>query len=143
MQPFIDLCAKNPAFAISAMIFGGGIVLFVQAMFIIAIQCHRNYENSGKFFSAIFAGMRGEIIKPEPERFITAIRAKENEGADYFVKTNRGKFPITVSHDPSKVMINPWCLQITRGNSRSAIVYYREGLNDYAAIEEAVKKILR
>ena len=142
MQPFIDLCAKNPAIAISAMILGGGIVLFIQAMIIIAGQCKKNYENSGKFFSAIFAGMRGEIIKPEPERFISAIRAKEDEGADFFVKTNKGKFPITVSHDPSKVMINPWCLPVIRGNGRSAIVYYREGLNDYAAIEEAVKKIL-
>jgi hypothetical protein len=142
MQPFINLCTKNPAFAISAMILGGGIVLFIQAMIIIAKQCKYNVKASGHLLSGIFDGLMGREYKPEPERFITVNRSKDRN-VDFYVRTNKGVIPITVSHDSSKVMINPWCLPVYQGESRTAIVYYRDGLNDFAAIEEAVKKILK
>lgn len=142
MQPFINLCTKNPAFAISAMILGGGLVLFVQAMIIIAKQCKYNVKASGHLWSGIFDGLMGREYKPEPERFITVNRSKDRN-VDFYVRTNKGVIPITVSHDSSKVMINPWCLPVYQGESRTAIVYYRDGLNDFAAIEEAVKKILK
>ena len=142
MQPFINLCTKNPAFAISAMILGGGIVLFIQAMIIIAKQCKYNVKASGHLLSGIFDGLMGREYKPEPEKFITVNRSKDRN-VDFYVRTNKGVIPITVSHDSSKVMINPWCLPVYQGESRTAIVYYRDGLNDFAAIEEAVKKILK
>ncbi len=153
MTPFISFMHRNPAFGIAAVILGFGIAVVLHTTVLLIRQCVNNIKESGKIWKGIIYGLLGyQIIDRTPERVMSVSRAKkgsldengERIDYDFVAKTNRqGIIKVTVSHDKSKVMPEPYCHDVTRGKSRAAIAYYREGDNDFSSIERAINKILR